>query len=244
MQGFTEAYYGRLRKAREILGRAAESARQDGALDRAAVTLVASGTRAGYLGDMQHARADADTGLKLATPREAQYEAALTLAMAGDTAYAEKIIAQMNNRFPLDTKVQRFYLPTIRAAIALAQKNPDKAIDALREMTPYELGGVTSSNPIYLRGQAYLMLHNGTAAAPEFQKIIDRPGIVWIFPLGPLAHLGVARAYALGRRRRESRRLPGFSSVVERRRPGHSCLEASQGGVRQAAISQLNPVCG
>jgi len=31
----------------------------------------------------------------------------------------------------------------------------------------------------------------------EFQKIIDHPGIVWIYPLGVLAHLGLGRAYAL-----------------------------------------------
>jgi len=41
------------------------------------------------------------------------------------------------------------------------------------------------------------MLHNGSAAAAEFQKLIDHQGIVREFPLGALAHLGVARAYAL-----------------------------------------------
>jgi tetratricopeptide (TPR) repeat protein len=51
--------------------------------------------------------------------------------------------------------------------------------------------------PIYLRGQAYLMLYNGSAAAAEFQKMIDHRGIVLNFPLGALAHLGLARAYAL-----------------------------------------------
>jgi predicted Zn-dependent protease len=166
-------------------------------VDRAAVLLADAGTREAYLGDMQHARADAEGGLKLATTREAQYEASLALALAGDTEHAEKIVAGMNKNFPLDTWVQRFYLPTIRASVALTRENPDKAIESLREMTPYELGGVTALDPIYLRGQAYLMLHNGTAAAVEFQKIIDHPGIVWIYPLGALAHLGLARAYAL-----------------------------------------------
>lgn len=197
LQGPTEAYYGRLGKARELLGRAAEAARQAGAVDSAATLLTDSGIRAGYLGDVQHARSDAEAGLKLATSRDAQYEASLAFALAGDTEHAEKIIAQMNNRFPLDTWVQRFYLPTTRAAVALAQKDPDKAIDALRETTPHELGGITLFDAIYLRGQAYLMLHNGSAAAMEFQKIIDHPGIVWAYPPGALAHLGLARAYSL-----------------------------------------------
>jgi predicted Zn-dependent protease len=47
------------------------------------------------------------------------------------------------------------------------------------------------------RGQAYLMLHNGSAAAAEFQKFLDHPGVVRNFPLGALAHLGLARANAL-----------------------------------------------
>ncbi len=41
------------------------------------------------------------------------------------------------------------------------------------------------------------MLQNGAAAALQFQKIINHPGMVCLYPLGVLAHLGVARAYAL-----------------------------------------------
>jgi eukaryotic-like serine/threonine-protein kinase len=41
------------------------------------------------------------------------------------------------------------------------------------------------------------MTHNGSAAAAEFQKFLDYRGIVLNFPLGALAHLGLARAYAL-----------------------------------------------
>jgi hypothetical protein len=51
--------------------------------------------------------------------------------------------------------------------------------------------------PVYLRGQAYLMLHDGSAAAVEFQKFIDHRGVVMNFPWGALARLGLARAYAI-----------------------------------------------
>ena len=51
--------------------------------------------------------------------------------------------------------------------------------------------------PVYLRGEAYLMLHDGNAAAAEFQKFIDHYGLVVNFPWGALARLGLARAYAL-----------------------------------------------
>ena len=40
-------------------------------------------------------------------------------------------------------------------------------------------------------------MHQGSAAAIEFQKILDRPGVVANEVIGALAHLGLARAYAL-----------------------------------------------
>jgi hypothetical protein len=51
--------------------------------------------------------------------------------------------------------------------------------------------------PVYLRGAAYVAAHLGSAAAAEFQKILDHPGIVLNEPIGPPAHLGLARAYTL-----------------------------------------------
>lgn len=51
--------------------------------------------------------------------------------------------------------------------------------------------------PVYVRGEAYLAAGQGSAAAAEFQRILDHSGIVWNCWTGALAHLGVARANAL-----------------------------------------------
>jgi len=51
--------------------------------------------------------------------------------------------------------------------------------------------------PVYLRGESYLAAGQASAAAAEFQKILDHSGIVWNCWTGALAHLGVARAHAL-----------------------------------------------
>ena len=48
-----------------------------------------------------------------------------------------------------------------------------------------------------MRGQAYLAAHQGNEAAAEFQKILDHRGVVINEPIGALAHLGLARSYAL-----------------------------------------------
>jgi hypothetical protein len=50
--------------------------------------------------------------------------------------------------------------------------------------------------PTYIRGQAYLASDRGTAAAAEFQKILDHT-VVWSCWTGALARLTAARANAL-----------------------------------------------
>ena len=59
----------------------------------------------------------------------------------------------------------------------------------------FQVGG--SLYPVYVRAQSYLLLRRGNEAATEFQKIIDRRGIVMNCPLGALARLGLARAFVL-----------------------------------------------
>jgi predicted Zn-dependent protease len=109
--------------------------------------------------------------------------------------------AGLDKAFPLSTVVQRYWLPTIRAGVALERKDPDQAIELLKAASTVELGMPVNLTiflcPAYLRGEAYLMLHDGNRAAAEFQKFIDHRGVVVNFPWGALARLGLARAYAL-----------------------------------------------
>jgi len=83
----------------------------------------------------------------------------------------------------------------------LQRKDPNRAVELLKVANTIELGSPTGLAvylcPAYLRGEAYLMLHDGNAAAAEFQKFIDHRGLVTNFPWGALARLGLARAYAL-----------------------------------------------
>ncbi|MGA9426983.1 MAG: hypothetical protein WBV33_18040, partial [Terracidiphilus sp.] len=92
------------------------------------------------------------------------------------------------------------WLPTIAAAIDLRRGNSAAAIAQLQVARDYELGiagtFINYLYPAYVRGQAYLMAHDGNAAAAEFQKLLDHTGIVTNFVTGSLAHLQIARAYA------------------------------------------------
>ena len=126
------------------------------------------------------------------------------MGLAGDATQAKRLADDLSKRFPEDTIVQFNYLPTIHAAAALQGHNAGKATEALGAAAPYELGAPSlfpqfnfSLLPVYVRGEAYLAAHQGRAAAAEFQKIIDHPGIVLNQLIGALAHLQLGRAYAM-----------------------------------------------
>ncbi|MGA8554229.1 MAG: hypothetical protein WB630_07400 [Candidatus Acidiferrales bacterium] len=116
----------------------------------------------------------------------------------------ETSLAQdLGKRFPLDSQVQSLWLPAIQAQLALDRKNPASALSALQAASPFELASISFINNasclyhVYVRGEAYLAAGQGSAAAAEFEKILDHSGMVWNCWTGALAHLGVARANAL-----------------------------------------------
>jgi eukaryotic-like serine/threonine-protein kinase len=200
-QADTEGWYGKLKDARELTRRAMDSAQHNDAKETAAAYQAEAALREVESGDPKQARSQAEAALKLGPNRDVRAMAALALARADDPAAAEKLAAELDKAFPLDTLVQSYWLPTIRAAVALERKDPNRAVELLKAASTIELGQPTNLTiflcPIYLRGQAYLMLHDGNAAAAEFQKFIDHRGLVVNFPWGALARLGLARAYAM-----------------------------------------------
>ena len=201
-QADTEGWNGKLKNARELTRRAMDSAQHNDAKETAAAYQAVAALREVESGNREQARSDANAALKLAPNRDVQTVGALGLARAGDTAGAEKLATELDKTYPLDTLLQRNWLPSIRAAISLERKDPNRAIELLKDASTIELGQPTNSLviflcPVYVRGEAYLMLHDGKAAAAEFQKFIDHRGMVTNFPWGALARLGLARAYAL-----------------------------------------------
>jgi len=195
----SQAYHGRLQKARELSQRAEESARRNDSKETAAFWQGNGALREAEFGYASEARERAQQALALAPGRDVWVEAGLALARAGSATEAEKLADHLNHEFPLDTLMQNYWIPAIQASIELDRRNADKAIALLQAALPYELAdpppfAAGTIYPAYLRGQAYLFVHKGPEAATEFQKIIDHPGVIVNFPLAALAHLGVARA--------------------------------------------------
>ena len=198
----TAAYGGQFAKARELTRRASDSAQRADEKETAADYEAEAAVREALVGNMSAAKQAAKAALALSTGRDVVGISAIALGLAGDVPQAARLADDLGKRYPEDTMVRFNYGPTIRAAIAL-EGGRTNAIEVLVPVAPYELGNPAQSfgfalYPVYLRGAAYLGVHQGSAAADEFQKILDRPGMVVNEPIGALAHLGLARAYAMG----------------------------------------------
>jgi Flp pilus assembly protein TadD len=201
-QSDTEAYYGRLAKARDFSRRASDSAIRADSKETAALWQVSAAVREAEFGNPAPAKQNVAAALALAPGRDVKVLAALALARVGDTARAKAMVEGLEKSDPLNTVLKLYWLPTIRAVIELNEDNSVRALVHLEAAAPYELGEpppveAGTLYPAYLRGHAYLAAHNGQAAAAEFQKLLDHRGILVNFPLGALAHLQLGRAYTL-----------------------------------------------
>jgi eukaryotic-like serine/threonine-protein kinase len=245
----TAAYAGQFVKARELTRRAADSAERNDERETAAYYEAYGALHEVLVGNTSLARQQAQAALALSNGRLVEAISAIALGLIGDFAQAMRLASDLSRRFPKDTIVQLEYLPMVRAAAILgggnASKEADKAVEALAAAAPYELGSIAlypvySSTPglpaSYLRGEAYLAAHQGAAAAAEFQKILDHPGVVLNELIGALAHLGLGRACAL---EAGIAIVPGFSRAhAAPKGSATSAHAASKGGATSEALAK------
>jgi tetratricopeptide (TPR) repeat protein len=200
----TEAYAGHLRKARGLTKLSIDSAIRADSRETGAIWQEIAAQREAAFGNLADAKQQAVEGLKLyPVSQGVQVEAALALAMSGDGTKAASLAQDLNKHYPLDTQMQSLWLPTIHAQLALNRKNPTEAISDLQTVSSIEFAQISFIANLsclyhtYIRGEAYLAAGRGSAAAAEFQNILDHSGIVWNCWTGALARLGMARANAL-----------------------------------------------
>ncbi len=203
MKADTEAYSGHAKEARELSLQAVDSAKRADSKETAALWRAFAALREAAFGNDKTAHEDAEAAIAIAADsRDAQMLTALVFARTGDVSRAHSLTESVNKSYPVNTVVQAAWIPTINAQIELNHGYGAKAVELLQPATPYELGEIIGSldnsclYQNYLRGEAYQEAKQGTAAAAEFQKILDHRGIVWNCWSGALAHLGLARARA------------------------------------------------
>jgi len=200
----TEAFYGRLGVARRLSQRAIESARGSESKETAAAWRMNAALREAEFDNMARSRQEIAPALAEGPTRDVSVLAALAFSRIGDINSAERMARDLAERFPLNTAINRYWLPAIYASIEIRRDNLAKALEDLRTTSLYELGSPLpqfevggSLYPVYIRGQIYLSLHQGKEAAAEFQKFLEHRGVALNSPLGALARLQLGRAYAL-----------------------------------------------
>ena len=198
-----ELYCGKLARARDISHRM---------VDHFLRSENAGGVTAFYtywaflnaeLGNKAEARAYAHQAAQPHRSHDIDFTIALAAARAGEISLADKWAAEYERNFGSRSWPRKHNLPVVRAAIAMGRGNATAAVEHLRAVdgdTGWFANDPSAGDglmPAYLRGLAYLQLRQGKEAAAEFQRLIDHPGIVVNSPFGPLARVGLARAYVL-----------------------------------------------
>ena len=194
-------YQGRFRAARRYMSTFSDYA------PNSTITLLEDAEVALETGNLPEARRKIAAVLKMSVELNFKSRLALLCARSGDVKRAEILAGELNRTFPLQTLVQKYELPSIRAAISL-RSDPGMAVQLLETTTPYDL--VTPWDPyiprsprlprllpVYLRGLAYLKLGKGYEAATEFQKMIDHPSLLQESIMNPLSRLYLGRAQVM-----------------------------------------------
>jgi serine/threonine protein kinase/tetratricopeptide (TPR) repeat protein len=191
-----ECSQGKIKDARASYARAVTSAQAQGRKEYGAAILGAEAGCDAAVGFPEEARQTMNAALAIAENVNSRTTAARLFARIGDTAQAEKLAEGLDKEFPYYTLLHQVHLPAVRAAISLQHNQPEQAVAEFESARPYELStGNLGIN--FIRGEAFLRLHDGAKAAAEYQKILDHRGLD---PVGwnySLAHLGLGRAYAL-----------------------------------------------
>jgi tetratricopeptide (TPR) repeat protein len=198
----TSSYYGQMRMARELSGRAAASTLANNQKETAAAYRADLALHEALFGNAKIAKQEIQKALATSVGPDVRAAAALTYAFAGDMKAANVLADQLAKRYPDNTIVQKDYLPAIRAHLAILNKKPAEAVEELEPARPYEFGQpaqaiLLNMYPVYVRGEAYLAAHDARAAQIAFQEILDHPGSSLNEAIAALAHLGVARALTL-----------------------------------------------
>ena len=124
-----------LKESRELLRRALEAEKRENAKESAAVLEALGALREAEFGNSEIARKAASAALVSFPGKDVKALVSLVFARSGDPAHAQALADELNKRFPSDTLLQRYWLPTIRSSIELARNNAPGALAALQGLS-------------------------------------------------------------------------------------------------------------
>jgi len=200
--GNIQAQWGQFRPGVAALQRAAEQAGESKAPDARAGFLMNAAYVGWSAGQCKDAPAALKQALAIDKSKQTQIAAAATQAFCGEVKLALPELEALAKKYPDDTFVQQVYVPEARAYVALEAGDAQKSLDLLTKSQAFDL---VSPGP-YLRGLAYLQLHDAGNAIAAFKMATKYKGASYSsitnipFPTNnyALGLMGLGRAYAMG----------------------------------------------
>jgi eukaryotic-like serine/threonine-protein kinase len=193
-------HFGRVKNSRELWQQTLQALVGSGAKNVAAQLLAFQAYEEAQLGYEADAKQKASRAIAMSNDPETRSGAALALAAAGDAAKSSSLLESAMRDAPDNRFIQAMTAIAGRAMQQLARNQAAEAVNTLEAIRSYEFGtGPRSLGciPAFVRGAAYLKLHNGARAAAEFQRILDHRGAaIWSIEY-PLAQLNLGRVYAM-----------------------------------------------
>ncbi|MFL6428805.1 MAG: protein kinase domain-containing protein [Acidobacteriaceae bacterium] len=188
-------YQGRYREADALYQKAFDQAEQQKFSDVAAGITLSRAQGKAIAGMCNDVPARIKRALSLDRSPATIRTAGLSAALCGEAKLVMPLLEDLARKYPQDTLTNTLALPQTRAADDLLHHRPDQALHDLEAMGSYNL----ISQQEYLRGLAYLDLHNGANAAEAFRKVTSHRGATLANFLQdfPQAQLGLARALAM-----------------------------------------------
>ena len=213
---------GHLDRARELTERAVGSALAAGDVEQAASWLLNAAWREELFGNEELAHGQALRALTIApASREGEATAAIILARAGDSARAKSLVADLGKRYPDHSVTQSYWLPTIRAQIALQGRDASTALAELQCAAPLDLlypqvFFYSLMPSVVLRAEAYMLTGEPGRALEQWRTILQNPGIAQLSATVPFARLQLARSYAVSSRPPDSRAAEAYKDFLRR----------------------------
>jgi eukaryotic-like serine/threonine-protein kinase len=178
-----------------------DSAIRNEANETAAIWQANSALREVEFGNAAGGRQATAKALAMPSGRDVWVISALTMAARTTVRKHSRSWISSTVEFPLDLLIQNYWLPVIRAALQFARGGAQRSIEILSTSSGYDLAvplpfQLGTMYPVYVRGQAHLKAGAGKRRRPNSRKSLIAADWYKNFPLGALAHFGLARAYA------------------------------------------------
>jgi hypothetical protein len=152
---------------------------------------------------------------------EATFNEGMAAAICGDQAITDKAMLALKQDYPQSDAVKGYYLPDLKAALALRNKDARGALAALQGTEQFDQISLTP----YLRAQAHMAANEATQAIVDFQTTVDHRGYAFLAASNvyPMAELGLSRGYAaMGDKLNSSLTYQRFKDLWKEAEPGQS----------------------